>query len=248
MRIAIISDTHGNCVALDSVLADLQQHPVDTMVCLGDAIQGGPQPAELVARLRNLACPVVMGNADAFLLSGEEDGNEEITPERMQRLRKAREWSLSRLSADDRAFLSAFLPTVTLRLGAAGSLLCFHGSPISFDDFILPDTPAEEFNRLLGPYAEHFLTGGHMHVQYIRHMGKTFFFNPGSVGVAYRHGQSAADFRLDPWAEYAVLTVAGERLAVEFRRVPFDTEVLLQAYHENGHPFPDEAALRYSPR
>ena len=67
MRLTIISDMHGNCVALDAVLADIQQKAVEDIVCLGDAVQGGPQPAAIVARLRQLACPVVMGNADAWL-------------------------------------------------------------------------------------------------------------------------------------------------------------------------------------
>jgi len=79
MRIAIIPDIHGNGVALDAVLADLQQQAIDQIVCLGDAIQDGPQPAAVIQRLRDLACPVVMGNADAWLLSGEETGNEDIS-------------------------------------------------------------------------------------------------------------------------------------------------------------------------
>ena len=70
MKIAIISDIHGNAFALDTVLGDLKREPVDQIVCLGDAIQGGAQPAQTVARLRELGCPVVMGNADAWLLSG----------------------------------------------------------------------------------------------------------------------------------------------------------------------------------
>src|SRR5262249_58682821 len=45
MRIAVFSDIHGNCIALETILADLQHFSVDRMVCLGDAIQGGPQPA-----------------------------------------------------------------------------------------------------------------------------------------------------------------------------------------------------------
>lgn len=90
MRIAVISDIHGSLVALEAAMADLKRHPVDQMVCLGDAIQGGPQPAEVVQRLRELACPVVMGNSDAFLLTGEETGHENISPQR----RIKREWSL----------------------------------------------------------------------------------------------------------------------------------------------------------
>ena len=65
MHIAVLSDIHGNCVALDAALADLQQRAVDRLVCLGDAIQGGPQPAETGRRLRDLGCPIVLGNADA---------------------------------------------------------------------------------------------------------------------------------------------------------------------------------------
>src|SRR5919199_6571799 len=74
MRLAVMSDIHGNCVALDAVLKDLKSEGIDQVVCLGDAIQGGPQPAETVQRLRELGCPVVLGNADAFLLSGTDAG------------------------------------------------------------------------------------------------------------------------------------------------------------------------------
>ena len=70
MRIAIFSDMHGNDVAFESIEADIKKQKVDQLVCLGDAIQGGPQPKETVERLRALNCPVVMGNADAWLLSG----------------------------------------------------------------------------------------------------------------------------------------------------------------------------------
>ncbi len=65
MRIAVISDIHGNFVALEAILKDISHQFVDQMVCLGDAVQGGPQPAQVVNRLRELACPVVMGNADS---------------------------------------------------------------------------------------------------------------------------------------------------------------------------------------
>jgi len=80
MRVAVIADIHGNAVAFDAVLADLETQTVDRVVCLGDAIQGGPQPSEVAARLRELRCPVVYGNADAFLLTGES-GAESLTPQ-----------------------------------------------------------------------------------------------------------------------------------------------------------------------
>ena len=106
MRIAIISDMHGNDFAFEIVEADIKKQAVDQIVCLGDAIQGGPQPAAVVQRLRGLNCPVVMGNADAWLLSGVETGDEGIPPERLKKMGEIREWSLSQLSKSDKKFIS----------------------------------------------------------------------------------------------------------------------------------------------
>lgn len=241
MRVAIISDMHGNCVALDAVLADLQADPTDRIVCLGDAIQGGPQPAQTVARLRELGCPVVLGNADAWLLSGQPTGSEPVSAAQ----EAVRAWSLAQLSEADRTFIAGFQPTVTLPLGSDRRLLCFHGSPHSFDDVILPETPEEDFTRLLGPYAPALLCGGHTHLQQVRRLGDGFFFNPGSVGVAYNRHQPEEGFQLDHWAEYAVLTAEAARLRLEFRRVPFAVDALLAALVASGRPHADTTFAFY---
>jgi predicted phosphodiesterase len=241
MRIAVISDIHGNNVALDAVLADLEHEATDQLVCLGDAIQGGPQPAEVVARLRELACPVVMGNADDWLITGVESGAEKMTEERRQRLDTVRTWSLALLSEQDQAFIRSFQPTIKLPLDGGRTLLCYHGSPRSFDDVILPTTPDEEVRRILEPRDEVIYTGGHTHMQFVRHFGRTFHFNPGSVGVAYRHDQPDDRFRADPWAEYAILVVNGARVELTFRRVPIDVEALIDVYARSSRPFAADA-------
>lgn len=245
MRVAIISDIHGNDLAFEAVEADISDQRVDQIVCLGDAVQGGPQPAKVVQRLRRLNCPVVMGNADAWLVSGEETGDEGISPERLERMNEVRQWSLSQLTQEDLDFISNFQPTVDLNLEESLGLLCFHGSPSAFNDILLPATPDEEFQRLLGTYTNRILTGGHTHVQQIRRVGDLFFFNPGSVGFAYGHNQPSNEFRADPWAEYAILTAGERRVSVEFRRVPFDTERLVSIYLESGRPFAEEAIAQY---
>jgi len=249
MRIAIFSDIHGNCVALDAVLADLQLHPVDHIVCLGDAIQGGPQPAKVVNCLRELNCRVVMGNADAWLLTGEETGNEGIIEERRARMNDIRAWSLGQLSPTDRAFIQSFSPTVEMELEADRELLCFHGSPASFDDVILPDLPQKILFQFLGAYNADVMTGGHTHVQQMRRISsdERFYFNRGSVGFAYSHHQSDENFKADPWAEYAILTSEGEHLALEFRRIPFDVVSLIAAYQSNGYPHASRAIAQYLP-
>ena len=247
MRVAVLSDIHGNCIALESVLADLVHNPVEKLVCLGDAVQGGPQPAEVVSRLRQLGCPVVMGNADAWLLSGVDTGNEITSEERKLELDDVRDWSLAHLSDEDKGFIGSFYPTVEVELEAGRSLLCFHGSPTSFDDILLPDTPQEQFFKLLGVYDAEALAGGHTHVQYVRRIGNDgrIFFNPGSIGLAYSHHQPDESFRADPWAEYAVLTSESERLALEFRRTPYDVAPLIDVYKSSGRPYADKAVVQY---
>src|SRR3954464_9397060 len=114
MRIAVISDMHGNLVSLDAVLTEIRASSVDQIICLGDCVQGGPQPAQVVARLRELACPVVMGNAHSFLLTGEDTALEPTDPAHWEKLLAVREWTLSQLSSADRAFIAGFQPTVEI--------------------------------------------------------------------------------------------------------------------------------------
>lgn len=246
MRIGVFSDMHGNYVAFEAVLDDLKQAGVDRLVCLGDAVQGGPQPAQVVARLRELACPVVMGNADDWMLTGKETGADLIAEERLRKMNAVREWSLAQLSAEDQAFIAGFQPTVTVELNAAQNLVCFHGSPASYDDLIFPTTPEEDFQKMLGAYAAHILTGGHTHMQQLRRIADSFFFNPGSVGLAYSHQQPEGSFHTDPWAEYAILTADGGKISLEFRRVPFDVSRLIDVYHASGRPHADEVIAQYT--
>jgi len=245
MQIAVFSDIHGNDFAFEAVEAEIKKKKVDQLVCLGDAIQGGPQPAAVVKRLRALNCPVVMGNADAWLLSGLETGDDGIPPERLKKMEAIRQWSLSQLTDDDRKFIANFQATVTIKLDENLDVLCFHGSPTSFDDVILPDASQDVFQKFLGAYSGHILTGGHTHTQQIRRNGDLFFFNPGSVGFAFSQYQPDGQFHADPWAEYAILTVENHRSSLEFHHVPIDVDELIRIYRESGRPFADEAIAQY---
>jgi predicted phosphodiesterase len=251
MRIAVLSDIHGNCYALDAVLADLrgQEQEVDQMVCLGDAIQGGAQPAETAQRLRELACPIVMGNADAWLLDEQGDTAEPTSAQQ----REVRMWSLTQLSTADLAFIRDFEPTVEITLGAASAdeppfgqrLLCFHGSPTSYDDILLPTTPNEEWQRLLGPFASAILTGGHTHTQQMRRVGDGLFFNPGSIGVAYNILVPEGPLHTEAWAEYAILSVVSGRLSLDFRRVAYEVGRLIDIIQASGRPHADTMIAAY---
>jgi predicted phosphodiesterase len=238
---------HGNCTAFDAMLDHLKQDPADRVVCLGDTTQGGPQPHETLQRLRDLDCPVVMGNADAWMLTGINTGTAEGPPtEQMERIRQ---WSLSKLTSEDKSFIESFRPTVEIPLEGGRTLLCFHATPANFDDVFLPTTPEDEFESFLRPYVPAIMTGGHTHTQYIRRIADTFYFNPGSVGLALDQNQPDDNYRADPWAEYAVLTSMPDgSLALEFRRVPYDMDALYQFILSSDMPHAEKVAARHRPK
>ncbi|MFN8398764.1 MAG: metallophosphoesterase family protein [Anaerolineales bacterium] len=239
MRIAIFSDIHGNCLALETVLTDIKQTQIDSLVCLGDAIQGGAQPSETVALLRNLDCPTVMGNSDDWLLTGKTI--ESLSPLQYE----IRDWSLSKLSEDDCKFISQFPSTIEIELGRNKRLLCFHGSPKSYYNNILPTTSDSELQELLGDNQSFIYTGGHVHSQLLRRIGDTFYFRPGSVGFVYDRNRMNADFRLDAWAEYAILNATNAQFSIEFRRIPIDVEKVKKIWLNSGRPDAERQASLY---
>jgi len=156
------------------------------------------------------------------------------------------EWSLSRLSDDDLEYMRGFAPTLEVDVCGALPALFFHGSPRSFDDLIFPETPQNEFLEMLEGRPGVLLAGGHTHVQQLRRVGQGVFVNPGSVGVAYDRNQTRDEPLCDPWAEYAIISDDDDSLAVEFRRVPFGVDKLIDAAREAGYPFSNDLAARYA--
>ena len=69
MRVAILSDIHGNLEALEAVVADISSRAVDRIVCLGDMIGYGPDPEAVVSLVRAIGCTVILGNHEAALIS-----------------------------------------------------------------------------------------------------------------------------------------------------------------------------------
>jgi predicted phosphodiesterase len=237
VRVALISDIHGNDIAFGAVAADMERLDLNGCFCLGDVAQGGPQPVESLTRLRTLGCRVVMGNSDHFLLEVPTDSPEPITPQHLE----VREWTLGRLSDDDMSFIRSFEPVVKATVEPGTRLLCCHGSPSSFDDVLLPWSNDEALEPFRSANAD-VVAGGHTHIQWARRLGSILITNPGSVGLAYDHHQPKDDFRLTPVAEYAILTGGGRQPAVEFRRVPYSLERLFAAVGASGRPHADEFA------
>jgi len=236
MRLALLSDQHGNDVAFRAALADVERLGVEEVVCLGDVVQGGSEPAQTLDRLAALRCETVLGNADAFLLAVRDDDPEPVT----ERLLEVREWTLSELSSAQVEQIRAFTPVVHRELDGV-SLLLFHGSPRSYDDVLLPELSGEALEPLLG-HGAGLLAGGHTHLQWTRRIDDALYVNPGSVGVSYdRHPDPPV---LRALAEWALVTVADGAVAVEFRQVPYSVEDFRAAAERSGRPYADEFAAQ----
>jgi len=229
MRVGLISDIHGNRLALDAVLSELEQEGIDQLVCLGD-VAVGPQPAEALARIRELGCPVVMGNWDAAFLGDMPEPRDEVG----RRLVEIGEWWSNFLSPADREFMQSFVPTLDLELDGTRAV-CFHGSPHSYDDWIFATTPDTELKAMLDGFEQPVLIGGHTHLQMIRRYEEAVIVNPGSVGLPFREWWPRPVL-ISPWAEYGVLSWEKGRLSLDLRRTSFDVDAFLELSLESGMP------------
>jgi predicted phosphodiesterase len=232
MRIGLISDIHGNLFALEAALAELDSVKLDDLICLGDVAALGPEPSAVLARLRGLQCSVVMGNTDAWLLSPPTAVADEVD-------RVLTPWSIAQLSDADLADIRAFQPTIERPLGGERTLLCFHGSPRSYDDVILATTPDDTLDGMLGDTRATILAGGHTHLQMLRRHGDAHLINVGSVGLPAVGPSAAQRNRHVRWAEYAIIESDGERLDISLRRTPLDVDQMVARARAAGMPAVD---------
>ncbi len=235
-HIALLSDIHGNWHALQAVLEDIARRQIDSIICLGDVAVDGPHPQECVRQLRQISCPIVMGNTDSRLLSGESLAYRDEDTEKYNAVQN---WSRQQLTDQDFAFIQTFQPTVSTTLATGAEALCFHGSPNSFNDLIVAGTSDDELKRMFDGFSALIMAGGHSHAQLLRRFNQTIFVNPGSVGLPYERIAGGSDFRHPPWAEYAVLTMKNEQVEVTYYRIPYDVQSHIAAINAKKMPYAD---------
>jgi predicted phosphodiesterase len=233
MRIALISDIHGNLVSLEAVLEDIDRAGVDQIICLGDVAALGPQPSEVVTRLRTSNCPCVMGNHDWDVLNSHlVHTDSAVSPWEVE----LTDWCVGQLSEADFEYLRSFQQWIEIPLGAEASLLCFHGSPKSNTDKVMAITPVPELDEMLAGHAATVMAGGHTHVQMLRRHRDVAIVNPGSVGFPLEEMPFEGLPRYLPWAEYAILDWVDGVLGIELRRVPMDLDEVRQAALTSSMP------------
>ena len=237
MKIGIVSDIHGNLAALESILSEIKE--ADQIVCLGDVAATGPQPRETTGFLRKSEWPCVMGNTDERLAnSTPEDFKQPSMPEEERlKLVALDRWTAEQLDDPARKFLSGFKPTIEIE-AESNSILCYHGSPRSNTERILPTADDKELTKIFGGMKASIYAGGHIHAQMVRKLGRSIVINPGSVGLPFLMDESGRAWN-PAWAEYAIVTSTADDLRIELHRSRYSLAALKDAVRKSGIPDPD---------
>jgi diadenosine tetraphosphatase ApaH/serine/threonine PP2A family protein phosphatase len=219
--LGLIYDVHGNLNALDAVLADSGEAGVGRFLLGGDYALFGPQPAETVARLRELEARWIRGNGERWTAHVHDAPEDEV-------VRGAIEECAAQLGERTVADLAA-LPELLVD----DQVRFCHASPISDVRSFLPE-PGPDEAELLDDVREPLLVFGHTHLPFEREAvsGGTRLVNPGSVGMP---------FDGDPRASWAILHDDGR---VEHRRVAYDHEAAAAAVRALGGRWSETVARR----
>ena len=242
MRVALISDLHGNLLALDAVLADAARAGVERVVCLGDVATLGPRPKEVLARIEALGCACIVGNHDAFMLDAQLIRTYTETPIVVD----AVDWCRAQLSARELDFVRTFQERLPLPLGGGATLLCYHGTPRSHMQDLLPSASADELDGIFAGHAATVMAGGHTHLQMLRQHRGTLVVNPGSVGMPFVEQPVAGPPTIMANAEYAIVDATDGTVEVRLKRLPLDRGALRAQAASCDFPLRDWLVAQYA--
>lgn len=241
MQVAIISDIHGNAVALDTVLADIEEEDPDQIVCLGDVAQFGPEPIAALERIQQLGCPVVNGNTDEWLFTMEipDEFDEKDKP---QEVKDIGEWCADQLTQEHERFIKSFEDTVTIELSHGIHLLCYHGTPQSPWEILEVESSNEKLDQLIESTDADILIGGHIHNQMLRRYMNVSFVNAGSVGLPFGTSRQTREEvgGYQPKAEWVMVEASEGAISIDFRQTSFDVDAVIDTIRNSDMPHQEQ--------
>lgn len=207
MKVAVISDIHGNAEALENVIKDIRMNNIDSVIVLGDVIIKGSEPMrcyELLKQLEPIAW--IKGNTDDWL--NEIDDN--FVPKNDMEMRIYKQFCFAQdILSDEAIEFIKKLPETHLLTIKDRSILCAHGSDRSYSDPIGIMTSREEIEGMIGRMNYDVLLCGHTHSPYVVSANGKLIMNVGSVG-------SSCD---DEMATYGLIEISDDNYQYSIRKV-----------------------------
>lgn len=219
MKIAVLSDIHGNLQAFEAVLNDAKD--ADQIVLLGDNVNWGMQSPEVLDLIQSRNLQTIKGNHEIMLLD-HLNGQAPVEAYTSEGFAPARFWA-HQLSSY-RELLLSWPEHFTLKFSGLPELYFCHASPRSAFDEILLKSDAE-LKALCQEVKASFLLAGHTHKQMLKNLGRKILCTVGSVGFP-------VDGTLD--ASYVMLHGHQGTWNIEFRKTAIDAEAFFRSYHESG--------------
>lgn len=227
MRIAVVSDIHGNILALQAVMKHISKRKVEMIYCAGDLVGYAPFPNEVINFFKDYQIPVTLGNYDDAI------GNQRIVcgcvykDERAQVLgEKSIIWTKEHLTEENKEYLRN-LPAEIRFLAGKFEVVIVHGSPLKLNEYLYESAGQDYLLELLNLSRCDVLICGHTHIPYhkVLRPGK-YVINAGSVGKP-KHG--------DPLAAYVIIDF-GETVEVRIQKVAYAVESMAKAVELSGLP------------
>lgn len=242
MKIAIISDIHGNLEALNSVFNDINKRNVDKIYCIGDIIAKGSRQQECLDLIREKCEVVIKGNCDEHFTN-----NVDLTNKTVDEINRFN-WNKNKLNEESRMYLKN-LPFCHEFYLSGRLVRLLHAHPKKIDKFVgnidylnnLYDLFLPSENTVSNEKAD-ILIYGHIHTPFIQKIYNRYIINTGSVGNAldvFRNEEKDADIRNTTVANYLILTGnldsndINESISYELVSVPYDIEKELDNNKDN---------------
>ncbi|MEH7492168.1 metallophosphoesterase family protein [Neobacillus niacini] len=225
MKIAFISDIHGNAIALDAVLQDIENQGIDKIYVLGDICYRGPEPKRSLDLVRNLHTEVIKGNADEWVVRGVRKG--EVADKVLELMNLERQWIVEQLEPSDIDYLESLPAQLNLTIEDV-EISAFHATPTSLFDIVLPNADDNQIETsLMQAQNAQVFVYAHIHKPYIRYLNGKVIINIGSVGLPF-DGLAKAS--------YGLVEVEDGHIKTSIRRVNYDLESVVALYHEVQYP------------
>lgn len=218
MKLAIISDIHGNLNALKAVLEDIKNNKIEKIYILGDLAFCGPQPKETVEFIRKELSDhvIIQGNTDEMIVKATGEDNDPYMPKK-EVMANALKYSQEVLTEDDKYFL-ANLPAQYIDEYDGLTLLFVHGSPRKNDEGIFPEVKYSMLDKMCEGVEQKIIFCGHTHYPIIHQSSGKTIVNVGSVGRPFGENLRSVYAILD------LTEVKQRKFDIEHRYVKYDVE------------------------